>query len=127
MRANRVNGLKVCLEKLSTLVQLRQECSAMPAHERLGDADGLGFRCGHRAQVVQVTRFGTVAAVPHLLRDDFGTGLDPDLTPMVMHDVEGPVRQRGADHNVDLSGGQEELDELCRLLVVPADGFGHVA
>jgi hypothetical protein len=31
MRANRVNGFKVCLEKLSTLVQLRQEGSAMPA------------------------------------------------------------------------------------------------
>lgn len=41
----------------------------MPAHERLGDADGLGFRCGHSAPIVQVPRFGTVAAVPHLLRD----------------------------------------------------------
>ena len=84
----------------------------MPLHERSRIGDRLRFRFSDCAQIEQVTRLGPMAAMPHLLRDDFGAGLDPELASLVGHELEGLLRQRGADDDVDLSVRQEKLDEF---------------
>lgn len=99
----------------------------MPSHERDGSLYLLRLFQSNRAQIKQIASFYSVAAVPHLLRNDLGTGFHAQRPTCVLHDVEGVCRQRLTHHHVDLSPRKEQLDVLGVLFVVGRDCFGSVA